>query len=488
MYPYSNYFNQNYYNSAYPAGNAKPEDVAPAEKVADKPAAHKTSRKFKNLINEVPYNPAFSASNLRTQLLSNDEKNKYNTLLQNLDKSGRKGLDNLLRSGLLLNSDSNDSSTVLDNLYKILTTKRAEGLNNVKLAQDLISTINNPYQITQQFGDIPTAKRNDAIQEYMKAKNITGTDNNTKMAVIKDINVMHSGTCVAASIEFNLAQNQPAEFARFVEGLSSPKGSVEKKIHLDKLADNSLDAIWLLNAFEIPYKADNFKTATLTFKPDSNAIVRAQIQTDYKDPEERTPIDVLMQSTFMQTGSQQSYNTLSDKRAGKFNQNDKGLIEFEKTFVESVVEDKNKISMTYQNVDENARLIGYETDMATVKRHLTDSIDRGENVIIGYTQTDENNIIINGHEITVVGYRTNPKDGKTTFICNDTDDNVSKAIEYSEDFLLPKIHHAALAKEVIEKDIQLVENWVEGLNTYKEMKQKAKEIQLNPNNNISNAA
>ena len=186
-----------------------------------------------------------------------------------------------------------------------------------------------------------------------------------------------------------------------------------------------------------------------------------------------------MQSTFMQTGSQQSYNSLSDKRAGKFNQNDKGLIEFEKTFVESVVEDKNKISMTYQNVDENARLVGYETDMDTIKRHLKESIDMGENVILGYTQTDNNNIIINGHEITVVGYKVNPKDGKTTFICNDTDDNVPKSIEYSEDFLLPKIHHAALPKEVLSKDIQLVENWVEGMNTYKELKNQAKEIRIN---------
>ncbi len=479
MYPYSNYINQNYYNSAYGLDSAKPEDIAPVD--ADKKAVmpKKSGLKYKNLINEVPYNPSFSASNLRTQLLSNDEKNKYNALLQNLDKSGRKGLDNLLKGGILLNSDSTDSSTVLDNLYNILTTKRADGLDNNKLAADLIETLNNPYRITQQFGDIPTSMREEAIQKYMKAKNITSNDTNTKLAVIKDINVMHSGTCVAASIEFNLAQDQPAEFARFVEGLSSPKGSVDKEIHLDKLADNTLDAIWLLNAFEIPYKADDFKTATLTFKPDENAIVRAKIQINYKDPEERNAIDVLMQSTFMQTGSQQSYNSLSDKRAGKFNQNDKGLIEFEKTFVESVVEDKNKISMTYQNVDENARLVGYETDMDTIKRHLKESIDMGENVILGYTQTDNNNIIINGHEITVVGYKVNPKDGKTTFICNDTDDNVPKSIEYSEDFLLPKIHHAALPKEVLSKDIQLVENWVEGMNTYKELKNQAKEIRIN---------
>ena len=64
----------------------------------------------------------------------------------------------------------------------------------------------------------------------------------------------------------------------------------------------------------------------MKFAPDKNAIIRAKIQTTHKDPYERTPLDVLMQSTFMQIGSQQSYNTLTDKRTGKFNQNDKGLI------------------------------------------------------------------------------------------------------------------------------------------------------------------
>ena len=111
----------------------------------------------------------------------------------------------------------------------------------------------------------------------------------------------------------------------------------------------------------------------------------------------------------------------------------------------------------------------------------------GENVIIGYTQTDENNIIINGHEITVVGYRTDPQNGKMTFICNDTDDNETKAIEYSEDYLLPKIHHAALPKSVIQNDIKLVENWTEGLKLYKELKKQEKENN-NSQINISSAA
>lgn len=429
-----------------------------------------------------PTQPSFTASKnlstipnatsqniyLKTELSSKDEQNKYTAINSRLDKNGRKIMETLLKSGILLNSNSNDRSSVLDNLYKITTEPRAEGLNSDIILKDTIATIAYPYIITQQFGDIPKEFEQKAIQ--------ANNANKSNLLDIKlgqdDINVEHSGTCVAASTEFKLAKQMPAEFARFAQELSSPKLSVTKTIGLKNLADNTLNAVWLLNAFEIPFDMQNYDKATLKFAPDKNAIIRAQIQTVDKDPYERTPLDVLMQSTFMQIGSQQSYNSLTDKRAGKFNQNDKGLIEFEKTFTESVVFDKNILSVTYQTVDENARLVGYETDLGTMKRHLVEALNQGENVIIGYTQTDANNIIVNGHEITIVGYKTD-NNGKMTFICNDTDDNIPKPIEYSEDYLLPKIHHAALPEKIVAKDLNIVPSWIEGINMYKDMKRQA---------------
>ena len=413
--------------------------------------------------------PSFTASQnvstIRTSLSGKEEKQKYSELLKHVDKATKKQIEQLLKTGILLNSNSNDKSTVLDNLYIMATTPRANGLSQSGLIKDTVSTLAHPYNITQQFGDIPNKYRQRAIDANTQDKsNYVDT-----YVAHNDIDVKYSGTCVAASIEFNLAKKMPAEFVRFAQGLSSEKMAVEKTIKTSNLADNTLDAVWLLNAFEIPFEMKDFNEAKLTFAPDKNAIIRAQIQTTDKDPYERTPLDVLMQSTFMQVGSQQSYNTLTDKRHGKFNQNDKGLIEFEKTFTESVVEDKNKLSVTYQTVDDNARLIGYETDRATMKRHLTTALDMGENVIIGYTQVDRNNIIINGHEITIVGYKQQ-QNGKLVFICNDTDDNLSQPIEYDEDYLLPKIHHAALPESVVAKDLNITPNWVEGLNLYKKMK------------------
>ncbi len=409
---------------------------------------------------QIHFGTTQAVPNIRTELISKEEKAKYTELTNLVDKETKRQLNTLLKNGILLNSDSNDKSTTLDNLYKIAKTKRAQGLNSEAILKDTINTISDPHIITQQFGNIP-----EQFQQMAKASEGNSSE---------DINVEHSGTCVASSIEFNLAQKHPAEFARFAEGLSSPQMAVNKTIKMNNLADNTLDAIWLLNAFEVPYEAKDFDKATLKFAPDKNAIIRAQIQTVDKDKMERSPLDVLMQSTFMQVGSQQSYDTLTDKRAGKFNQNDKGLIEFEKTFTESVVEDKNKISVTYQTVDENARLVGYETDFNTMKKQITDALKLGENVIIGYTQVDASGTIINGHEITIIGTKTD-KNGKMIFICNDTDDNVSKPIMYSEDFLLPKIHHAALPQAVVQDDVQLVENWVEGLKTYKKLKQQSKQ-------------
>lgn len=427
--------------------------------------------------NPVKSSPAFTAAqlpiSLRTELSTKEETAKYSQLVTLLDKHSKKNLEILLKSGILLNSNSNDKSSTLDNLYKIVTTPKAEGLDPRVVLKETVDTLANPSVINQQFGDIPAPYVKKAVEtgkaNHLQVKN--GLNSTNDPIDENTIDVRRSGACVAASIEFNLAKQMPAEFARFAAELTSPKVSVEKTIQINNLANNSLDAVWLLNAFEVPYKMDNFDNAKLTLAPDKNALLRAQIQNSNKDKSERSLVDVLMQSTFMNVGSQQSYDSLTDVRGGKFNQNNKGLIEFEKTFTESIVEDKNKISVTYQIVDENAKLTGYETDFKTIKKHITDSLAMGENVIIGYTQTDSKNTIINGHEITIIGTKQD-KNGKMIFICNDTDDGNPNPIEYSEDYIIPKIHHAGLPQKVVEKDMQFVDNWVEGINAYKNAKKQ----------------
>ena len=393
-------------------------------------------------------------TNIRTILTTKEEKEKYKVLSQELDKTDRKNLDFALKSGILLNNNSNDKSTVLDNLYKIATTQRTAGLENKKLLKDTLISVTNPYTITQKFGDIPDEYKTEVINKL--------TNNSTNLIKRKTAEIelrdLFSGCCVAASEQFNLASKKPAEYTRFAEGLTSPNKSVYKDIQLDSLSENTLDAIWLLNSFEIPYEAKDFKTAKIKLAPDDNAYLRAKIQQNFRDDTERSSIDVLMQSTFMNVASQQSYNSLNDKRGGKFSNEDSGLIDYEKTFLESVVEDKNTMSVTYQNVDDNQTLTGYTTDYDTAKSQLLETLDRGNNIIIGYTLTDENKKIIGAHEITITDYRKDNK-GELYFICNDTDDDVSEPIEYPATYLIPKIHHAGLPEDIAMKTMEQTETW-----------------------------
>ena len=402
----------------------------------------------------VTFGAGINTTNIRTSLATKEEKEKYNTVSHLLNREDRKLLDYTLKSGVLLNNNSNDKSSVLDNLYKMSTTQRADGLDNKKLVQSTLTSIANPYTITQKFGDIPKEYKNVVVDK------LTNNSQNLikRKATELELQNLFSGCCVAASEQFNLASKQPAEYARFAEGLTSPAKSVNKDIKLDSLSENTMDAIWLLNSFDIPYTAKDFKTAKVKLAPDENAYIRANIQQNYRDNQERSSIDVLMQSTFMNVASQQTYNSLNDKRAGKFSNEDSGLIDYEKTFLESVVEDKNTMSVTYQNVDENQTIIGYATDYDTVKSQLLETLDRGNNIIIGYTLADSSNKIIGAHEITIIGHKTAPN-GDLIFVCNDTDDDVDEPVEYPATYLIPKIHHAGLPEDIAMRDMDKTETW-----------------------------
>ena len=180
----------------------------------------------------------------------------------------------------------------------------------------------------------------------------------------------------------------------------------------------------------------------------------------------------------MHSGSEQTYNSLIDKREGKFNSNPEGLGEFEKIFLETIIENEERLSMVYQKVDANQNLVGWGCDFATIQKHIIDTLNMDDDVIVGYVLTNETsgdtmlpdyvntpdnapNKIINGHEITIVDYKQD-KNGKITFICNDTDDGLDELIEYPADYLIPKIHHAGYAAKIVEADYDRITNAVYG--------------------------
>ena len=383
--------------------------------------------------------------------LSAEDREKFDKIMKALPPKSILELENLRKNRILTNKTSNDNSSALDNLYKILTTQRAPGLDNRTLLAETIGHLNNPYRISQ--------KSDNSVTSYLEAIF------SPKTPVLNDKN---SSTCTAACIEFDLARQEPAEFTRFVEGLTSPALAVEKTIDLENLADKTLDAIWLLNIFEIPHEETNFDKIKLTLKPDD--MVMLKIGLNKKNPSgQRNNIDTILQSTFMNVGSQQSYNSLTDRRTGNFNVTERGLIEYEKTFVESVVRNKNIISVNYQKINSEGEITGYAADFQTIKSQLLDTLNLGENIVAGITQKTKKGKL-RGHEIVITGAHTG-EDGKTEFICYNSDLDKTTPVTYSEDYLLPKIHHAGIPKEVVLKTMGFKEGWIMELENYRAIKQ-----------------
>lgn len=416
----------------------------------------------------------------RTKLASKEEKEYFNTVSSAISGEDKKLLNGLLKSGILLKNNSDDKSTVLDNLYKIATTERAEGLDKTVILKNVIRTLAFPYSINQKLGDIPPEYKAKVLGSLLENKEL---GLNTLHEADAKFNDLHSSTCPTACVEFNLASKHQAEFARFANDLTSPKLSTEKIVDLRNLSKNLGEAVRLLNMFNTNFEVIDANKVKITLKPDKDALLRAQIQTKHQDGMERNATDVLIQSTLMNLGSQQTYNSLIDERKGDIATENTGLIEFEKTFIESVAENKSTTSMLYQQVDDNLVVTGYECDFATTKQQILDTLKRDQNVIIGITffekdkeQPDPNrpaDAIAGGHEITIVGARTD-KNGETIFICQDSDDEVNMPIEYPESWLLPRLHHAGLPEDIAERTMpDTKENWQITMDNYKELKNNA---------------
>lgn len=427
---------------------------------------------------------AFGATNdrtgatFRTKLASKEEQLYFNTVSKELNAEDKKLLNGLLKSGILLKNNSDDKSSVLDNLYKIATTPRAEGLDNKVILKNVIDTLAYPYSINQKLGDIPTEYKAKVLSALIENKE---TGLNTLQEADSKFNDLHSSTCPTACVEFNLASKHQADFSRIANDLTSPKLATEKIIDLENLSKNLAESVRLLNMFNTSYEILDNKRAKITLKPDKDALIRAQIQTKHQDGMERNATDVLIQSTLMNLGSQGTYNSLIDERKGEFARENSGLIEFEKTFIESVLENKDTTSMLYQKVDDRMVVTGHECDFATMKGQILDTLKRNQNVIIGITYFEKDKeqpdlsrpaeAIAGGHEITIIGAKQD-KDGETIFICQDSDDDVNMPIEYPESWLLPRLHHAGLPEDIAARTMpEIKDNWQITMENYKEMKQ-----------------
>ncbi len=407
-----------------------------------------------------------------TTSLSESDKQKYLYLIDYLktcppsaNSEGLKPnsqLDFLLKNGKLLAKSKNDKTTTLDNLYDIATIERAKGLDSKRIITDTLDILVNPRYVTQNFGDIPDS-------EYQNVLSLQKADSDvSRNPSLMNINVAGSGTCCAASNEVNMADKYPAEFARWISKLSSKNKELYLNVDLKSISKDPLDAAFIMKVLGADNKKFGFKDNKIKVTLDDNAYLRAQIQTNHWDRGERNIADVLIQSAIMRLGSQNTYDSLTDSRQPIFNSNTQGLIEIEKTFVESLIKGKEITSLVYQKIDDNQNLVGYTCTFDKMSRHIIDTLKSGDDVIIGYILTNETagitnnqdynpnvhgapNQVINGHEITIVDY-IQDKSGKLSFVCIDTDDDSNDLVIYSADWLLPKIHHAGYPASIVACD------------------------------------
>lgn len=454
--------------------SAQAQTINLSQKVANSGAQTSSSIEHQQ---QIHFKATNNNTTFRTKLSTKEEQNAFNTVAKELNAEDKKLLNGLLKSGILLKNNSDDKSTVLENLTQIATTERAQGLDKKVILSNVIKTLSNPYTINQKLGDIPENFKAPFLQSLLENKEY---DFKTMQDADNKLKDLMSSTCPTACVEFNLASKHQAEFARFAKDLTSPKLATEKIVDFRNISKNLGEAVWILNAFKVPYEVIDKNHVKITLKPDKDALTRAQMQTRYQDGLERNATDVLIQSTLMNVGSQQTYNSLVDERKGDFAVENTGLIEFEKTFIETIAENKSTTSMLYQQVDDNMTVSGYECDFATTKQQLLDTLKRDQNVIIGITYFEQDkehpdlsrpqNSIAGGHEITIIGAKT-AKNGETIFICQDSDDEINAPIEYPESWLLPRLHHAGLPEDIAEKTIkQTKENWQIALENYKQIR------------------
>jgi len=274
---------------------------------------------------------------------------------------------------------------------------------------------------------------------------------------VEDINFSKGHTCPAASIEFDLADKKPAEFARYVERLTSPEKAVKTKVKYTNIADDLPAAISRMIDWKLEYKRLNSEDFEITLRPDQNAYARAIIQEYGRAKDSRSVVDSILQSTFMQAGSKRTYNSLTDLRSEDVGDG-RGLNQEEGAVVESIVDyEGGKDSVTYMELDDNLTKINkYNFDGKTTENMLTEALNRGKNIMVGFltdVEANGNLATSNGHEVLLTGL-VQDKTGKKFFKYNDTDDGNNYAPSFIDaNELIRSLHHANLPRDIVRKYI-----------------------------------
>jgi hypothetical protein len=378
---------------------------------------------------------------------------QYQSVYCVLDGKGRKDFETLWKAGVL-NQKTENGESGLYHLYSMLTSPRSPGYNPSVLVREAVDIIANPYNITQRIAPLSDK----GLAETLRVANAPSRlDASGKPAgrsqplQPEELQISNSATCVASSVMFCMANNEPAELLRQFNELTSLNNGFTEQVSREELMPEQPDmAAAVLNGKQVAFTLKNPEQFT-TFVPlPKTAKPRAldsQDITNIHKRQYRGVLETLYQSSLTALGNP-TYNAARDLMADGSG----GLTAEEKTVIETIIKDNHGTqSVTSQSVssggssqDTSSYLYGYNRSFEQTTQDLVNALKMGQPVIIGITDTDETGRIINGHELTVTDAHVSPKNGKIIFTIADSDDGKQGSVHYEANQLIPKIHHMGL--------------------------------------------
>ena len=380
-----------------------------------------------------------------------------------LPKESQTIFKNLLKSGVLTDTGSEDKQPTFYHLYAMANSPRIEGVDGKRLAVDMLRILDKPYTITQKFAPMAGDVKQAVIKEFNTLSQFTNRSelpDNYAGVVPSDLNKAFSATCVPSSQMYRMAENNPAELCRQLNELSA-MGYFWEAAQRDEIWPNEPN---LAEEALAEWRADYIQTGPDSFKvkvqiPYSGRLRAINSGISNKPGITQSPAESLYQSALSNFGTGKRYNDLLGIRWDKFNTIMPGLNDMEKSFMESVIEDKGPIqSISYQVTSSKADvpegetpdgyLFGYTNSFESTTSHILKGLKQGWAPIVGITYTNSQGKLQGGHEVTIVGAYNDEKTNELMFVVVDSDDGIPKPVVHSARSFVPQIHHMGFPKSI----------------------------------------
>jgi hypothetical protein len=388
----------------------------------------------------------------------------YAELVAALPLAHQARLMRLLRRGVLIHRSDDDGHSTLYHLYQRLQGRVAPGFNNQALLEDMLSFLEMPYQVSQKPAPVlPSfvqrmqdieANRSSVFAQRLPTTYVPRRHSEAEMQLQKTFN------CPAAAIMFGMADQQPAELVRQLNGLLSPRLAFDKKIDLrDVNPDNPQAALQTFQQLGLRYRPLSATQGVVTVPAPYAVYLRAlsDQRNVNRPPGTRDALQTLYQMTLMELPSPLSYDEVNDlmynpdgTSAGE------GLPGEQIDLITSVIEGKGGTqSVTTQVFDAHPNpqtnrqatlpyLFGYRLGFDRTAQALVQSLQMKKLPMLGITYVDSDGAMPGGHYFRVTGARFDNDSQRLMFTVVDSDDDDPRPVEWTAAELVPMINRMHL--------------------------------------------